>query len=323
MEAVPVELRQSLIREKTAPLTRLRRDIRRYWWIYAMLIPGLIYIIIFKYLPMYGITIAFKDYSIFKGFAASPWVGWKNFASLFGRSAFRQALVNNIIISFQKLIFGFPTPIILSLLINELRKVAAKRAIQTAIILPNFISWIVINGLLYAMFSTRSGALVGILNALGYTGEAPNILADKEHFRIVVLVSYLWKSGGYGTIIYLAAIAGIDQELYEAAEIDGAGRLAQLWHITLSCLKPTIVVLLIFRVGEMMYAGFDQIFAISNYLVVSKVEIIDTYVYKLGMENRKFAEATAAGLFQSAIGFVLVLITNYIARRLDPDSGIM
>ena len=302
---------------------RLLRDIKRDLWLYVLLVPGLLYIILFKYAPMYGITVAFKEYSIFRGYAASPWVGLENFAKLFGRVAFQRARQNNILISVQKLIFGFPTPILLSLMINEVRGLRLKKSIQTSIILPNFISWIVINGLLYAMFSTGSGALIGVLRALGYTGAAPNILADKEHFRLVVLISYLWKSGGMGTIVYLAAIAGIDQDLYEAAQIDGAGRMRQLWHITLASLRPTIVVLLIFRVGDMMYAGFDQIFAIQNYLVISVTEIIDTYVYKLGMESRKFSEATAAGLFQSAIGLVLVLVTNVVAKKIDPDSGIM
>ena len=307
-------------RTKTA---RLLRDIRRDGWLYVLLVPGLLYIILFKYMPMYGITVAFKEYSIFRGFSASPWIGTANFAKLFGRVAFQRALQNNILISVQKLIFGFPTPILLSLMINEVRRYRLKKAIQTSIILPNFISWIVINGLLYAMLSTNSGALIGVMRAFGYTGAAPNILADKDHFRLVILVSYLWKSGGMGTIVYLAAIAGIDQELYEAAQIDGAGRMRQLWHITLASLRSTIVVLLIFRVGDMMYAGFDQIFAIQNYLVISVTEIIDTYVYKLGMESRKFSEATAAGLFQSAIGLALVLVTNFAAKKIDPDSGIL
>jgi len=310
-----------------APTHTYFKQLRRYvtinWWLYAMLLPGLAYIIIFKYLPMYGITIAFKNFSIFKGYDASPWVGFLNFQKLFSSSGFINALRNNIIISLQKLVFGFPTPIILSLLINEVRKTHLKKAIQTSVILPNFMSWIVINGLLYALFSTNSGALIGVMRALGYVGGAPNVLGDKDHFRIVILVSYLWKSGGMGTIIYLAAIAGISQELYEAAQIDGAGRFKQLWHITLASLRPTIVMLLIFRVGDLMYAGFDQIFAISNYLVVSVAEIIDTYVYKLGLQGRKFSEATAAGLFQSFIGLVLVLTMNYVAKKIDSDSGIL
>ena len=307
---------------KRRRLHRTLLDMRRDWWLYVMLVPGLLYITIFKYVPMYGITIAFKNYSVFKGYMASPWVGLEIFEKLFSKSAFISALQNNIIISLQKLIFGFPTPIILSLMINELRRPLLKKGIQTAIILPNFISWIVINGLLYAIFSTRSGALTGLLRSLGVQ-NVPDVMADKEHFRLVILLSYLWRSGGYGTIIYLSAIAGIDQSLYEAASIDGAGRWQQLWHVTLASLAPTIVVLFIFRVGDLMYDGFDQIFAMSNYLTISVCEIIDTYVYKLGMESRKFSEATAAGLFQSLIGLVLVLATNFIAKKIDPESGIM
>ncbi|GHU78152.1 protein LplB [Clostridia bacterium] len=304
-------------------LKALLRSLRTDGWLYVMLIPGLIYTVIFKYLPMWGVTIAFKEYSIFRGFDASPWVGLQNFIKLFASSGFRNALRNNIIISLQKLIFGFPTPILLSLLINEVRKPSMRKAFQTAMILPNFVSWIVINGLLFAIFSTRSGAIIGVQRALGYTGAAANVLGDKAHFRILIIVSYLWKSGGFGTIIYLAAIAGISQELYEAAQIDGAGRLRQLWHVTLASLRSTIVMLFIFRVGELMYAGFDQIYAISNYLVVSVADIIDTFVFKLGLESRKFSQATAAGLFQSAIGFVLVLAMNAFAKRVDPDSGIL
>ncbi|MDD3335852.1 MAG: ABC transporter permease subunit [Eubacteriales bacterium] len=302
---------------------RFCKSARQYWWFYFMLLPGLIYIVVFRYAPMYGITIAFKNYSVFKGFDASPWVGFDNFTKLFGRAAFQRALYNNVIIGVEKLIFGFPLPIILSLMLNEVRKNSLKRTIQTAIILPNFISWIVINGLLFAMLGTNNGAIVGVMRFFGYVGEIPNLLADKEHFRAVILLSYLWKSGGYATIIYLAAIAGIDQSLYEAAEIDGAGRLQQLWHITLSSLRPTIVMLLIMRVGEVMNAGFDQIYAISNYLVVSVADIIETYVYTLGMESRKFSEATAAGLFINVIGLTLVLITNHIAKKIDPESGLM
>ncbi|MEG0768067.1 MAG: ABC transporter permease subunit, partial [Clostridia bacterium] len=197
------------------------------------------------------------------------------------------------------------------------------KGIQTAVILPNFVSWIVINGLLFAMFNVTSGAIPGMMRALGYTGPIVNILGQKETFRWVIVISHVWKGAGMGTIVYLAAIVGIDQELYEAAQIDGAGRLRQIWHITLSSIRSTIVVLLIFRVGEMMYAGFDQIFAISNYLVVSVADIIDTYVYRIGMEDRKFSEATAAGLFQSAIGMALVIITNCVAKKIDPESGII
>ncbi|HWR11564.1 MAG TPA: ABC transporter permease subunit [Rectinemataceae bacterium] len=302
---------------------RLGRDLSRDKLLYLMLIPGLVYVLLFKYAPMYGVTIAFRNYNIFKGFSDAPFVGLANFAKLFSRSAFRRALGNNILISILKLVCGFPFPIILSLMINELRGRKSRKLAQTLVILPNFVSWIVINGILFAMFNTTGGAIPGLLRELGYTGTINNIMNQKESFLWVIIVSHVWKGAGMGTIVYLAAIVGIDQQLYEAAAIDGAGRFRQMWHITLSSLRPTIVILLIFRVGEMMYAGFDQIFAISNYLVISSADIIDTYAYTLGMEQQKFAEAAAAGLFQSVIGLVLVLSTNAVAKKLDPDSGIM
>lgn len=296
---------------------------RKDYMLYLMIFPGLVYIIVFKYFPMYGITIAFKDYKITSSFLDAKWVGLSNFKNLFARTAFRRALKNNILISIYKLIFGFPFPIILSLLINEVRKDKTKKFVQTAVILPNFVSWIVIYGLMYALFSPSNGAIKGLLNLFGYSGIIPNILTQKETFRSVIVVSHIWKGAGMGTIVYLAAIAGIDQELYEAAAIDGAGRWKQMLHITLASIRSTIVVLLLFRVGEMMYAGFDQIFAISNDLVIANADIIDTYVYRLGLEQRKFSVATAAGLFQSAIGLFLVLTTNFVAKKIDPDSGIM
>ncbi len=305
------------------PYRGLRRDVRRDALLYVMLIPGILYFILFKYVPMYGVTIAFRDYSVFKGFADAPWAGWEHFIDLFSKSAFIRALMNNIVISILKLVLGFPSSLILALMINEITRTKARKAIQTAVILPNFVSWVVVNGLLFAMFNTTSGAVPGILKALGYQGQINNVMSQKETFQWVIVISHIWKGAGMGTIVYLAAIVGIDQQLYEAAQIDGAGHLSQLWHITLSSIRSTIVVLLIFRVGEMMFAGFDQIFAISNYLVVSVADIIDTYVYKIGMEQQKFSLATAAGLFQSFIGLVLVLVTNYVAKKIDPDSGIM
>lgn len=301
---------------------RVLRDVRMDTALYIMLIPGLAYFIIFKYVPMYGISIAFREYSVFKGFADAPYVGLTNFQNLFARQGFTRALQNNIAISAMKLCFGFPIPVILSLMINELSRRRYKKFIQTAIILPSFISWVVVNGLLFALFSPSTGAIKGVLTSFGVT-TIPNIMGQKDTFRWVILLSYVWKTAGMGTVVYLAAISGIAPELYEAAVMDGAGRLRQLWNVTLPSIRSTIVVLLIFRVGEIMHAGFDQIFAISNPLVISVADIIDTYVYTLGLEQRKFSLATAAGLFQSLIGLVLVLVTNAIAKRIDPESGII
>ena len=300
---------------------RMWRDIRADWILYLLLVPGMVYVVLFHYIPMLGVANAFRDYSAVTG--AGAWRGLEIFEKLFSRVAFQRAFKNNIIISLFKLMCGFPVPIILSLMINEIRRPKVKKFIQTAIILPNFISWFIISGLLFAMFSVTSGAIPGLIRALNPNAVITNVLQDKDCIRTVVIASYVWQASGMGTIVYLAAITGIDQQLYEAAMIDGAGKWQQMVHITLPTLLPTIIVLFIFRVGSVMNAGFDQIYALSNSLVVSKIDIIDTYVFKIGIEQAKFSEATAAGLFKSAIGLVLVLTTNYLAKKVDPNSGIM
>ena len=300
---------------------RMWRDIRADWILYLLLVPGMVYVVLFHYIPMLGVANAFRDYSAVTGPGA--WRGLEIFEKLFSRVAFQRAFRNNIIISLFKLLCGFPVPIILSLMINEIRRPKVKKFIQTAIILPNFISWFIISGLLFAMFSVTSGAIPGLIRALNPNAVITNVLQDKDCIRTVVIGSYVWQASGMGTIVYLAAITGIDQQLYEAAMIDGAGKWQQMVHITLPTLLPTIIVLFIFRVGSVMNAGFDQIYALSNSLVVSKIDIIDTYVFKIGIEQAKFSEATAAGLFKSAIGLVLVLTTNYLAKKVDPNSGIM
>ena len=300
---------------------RMWRDIRADWILYLLLVPGMVYVVLFHYIPMLGVANAFRDYSAVTGPGA--WRGLEIFEKLFSRVAFQRAFRNNIIISLFKLLCGFPVPIILSLMINEIRRPRVKKFIQTAIILPNFISWFIISGLLFAMFSVTSGAIPGLIRALNPNAVITNVLQDKDCIRTVVIASYVWQASGMGTIVYLAAITGIDQQLYEAAMIDGAGKWQQMVHITLPTLLPTIIVLFIFRVGSVMNAGFDQIYALSNSLVVSKIDIIDTYVFKIGIEQAKFSEATAAGLFKSAIGLVLVLTTNYLAKKVDPNSGIM
>ena len=296
---------------------------KRYWMVYAMLIPGLVYIIVFKYIPMYGVTMAFKDYKGIGNIADAAWVGMQNFTKLFSTNAFVRSVKNTIIISLGKLVIGFPVPIILSLLIDNVQHKKVKKLAQTAVILPSFISWVVVYGLLYAMLSPNSGAVQGVLEFFGYEGTIPDLLSTKDHFRAVIIASYVWKQGGVATVVYLAAIAGVDQDLYEAAAIDGAGRWRQIWHVTLASIRPTILTLFILRVGDIMVAGFDQIYTMSNDAVVSVADIIDTYVYRVGLTQRKFSLATAAGLFQSAIGLIMVLITNHIAKKVDPESGIV
>lgn len=300
----------------------LGKYFRRYWMLYAMLIPGLLYIFIFKYIPMYGVTVAFRDYNGIGAIMDAPWVGWANFERLFGARAFNRALRNNVIIAVLKLIFGFPTPILLSLLIDSVSRKSLRKLTQTAVILPSFISWVVLYGILYSVLSPNVGIIKTLFEFFGHEGKIPNYLTAKDSFRGVIVISYIWQSAGPATVVYLAAIMGVDQNLYEAAAIDGAGYWRQLWHITLSGIRTTIVTLLVMRVGGIMYAGFDQIYAMSNASVVSVADIIETYVHRIGLQQRNFSEAAAAGLFQSAIGMMLVFFTNYISKKIDPDSGL-
>ena len=296
--------------------------IKQEYLLYLIMIPGILYFVVFKYIPMYGVTIAFQNYNIFNP-DASIFVGLENFQKLFSQAGFQRALVNNIVISLQKLVVGFPIPIILSLMINEVNSRHYKKFVQTSVILPNFVSWVVINGLLFALFSPNMGGIKTLADMFGFTGTLPNLLSDKETFQGVILWSHIWKNAGMGTIVYLAALMSIDPQLYEAASIDGANKWRQLLHITLPGIKSTIIVLLMFRVGEVMNAGFDQIFAITNPIVNPVADIIDTFVYRIGMQSQQFSIATAAGLFKSLIGLLLVLATNAIAKKVDPDSSMI
>ena len=261
------ESRPASRQRRGATLRALRRD----WMLYALLIPGILYVVLIHYIPMFGISIAFHDYSVVSG--TGDWVGLAVFDKLFSRVAFRRAFVNNIEISLMKLLLGFPVPIILSLMINEIRHRLSKKFIQTAIILPNFISWFIISGLLFALFNVSTGAIPGLIRAVNPSAEIVNVLSDKHTIRAVVIGSYVWQAFGMGTIVYLAAITGIDPTLYEAAMIDGAGKWQQMWHITLASIRSTIIVLFIFRVGSVMNAGFDQTYALSNPLVQSRIDI--------------------------------------------------
>ena len=323
LEGMNVKTKSPCRDDRKKRMKRLVQYFKNEWLLYLIILPGLVYFIVFKYLPMYGLKIAFQDYSVYAGFENAKWVGLSVFTKLFKRMAFRTAFRNNIIISVLKLVCGFPVPIILSLMINEVRRKPVKKLYQTAVILPNLISWVVVYSFMYTLFNLTDGVIPGVLRAFDYAGPIKNILGEKETFRMTLVLSDIWKTAGMTTIIYLSAITGIDPGLYEAAQIDGAGKLKQMWYITLSSIRSTVVIMLIFRVGSIMHAGFDQIFVLNNSLVTSVADIIDTYVYRVGLKDLKYSEATAAGLMQSGIGFILVMITNFIAKKIDPDSGIM
>lgn len=298
------------------------KGLTKYLWkhkyMYLMLVPAIVYYVIFCYVPMYGASIAFKDFNPMQGIMKSPWVGFDVFEQLFGMSKFYSVFWNTIRISLIRLIFGFPFPIIVALMLNELRWNRVKRVIQTAIYIPNFISWVVLGGIMTSLLSMDSGIVNGIIKMLGF--HPIGFLTDERYFVPTMVVSMIWKTFGWNTIIYLAAMTGIDPQLYEAATVDGANRWQRLLHITLPCIRSTIIVVLITRIGSLMQAGFEQIFVLYHPGVYGTADIIDTYVYRMGLQEGKFELASAVGLFKSVVNFILVVIANKTARMMGEEG---
>jgi putative aldouronate transport system permease protein len=282
-----------------------------------MIIPGLLFFIIFKYVPMYGITIAWKDYRVSRGVTGSPWVGWKHFIRFFTSPDFSRVMLTTIIISFYKLMIAFPMPILFAILLNELRNMVFKRAVQTIAYLPHFISWVVIGNLVLILLSPKTGIISSFITEV--SGVRVNLLMDPRYFRGVLVVSDIWKEMGWSAIVYLAALAGVDPTLYEAADIDGATRGRKMLSITLPSIVNVIVIMLILRVGRILDAGFEQVMIMSNPIVNNVVEIIDTYVYKMGMLQAEYSYSTAVNLFKSLIGLAMVLMVNSLAKKWEAD----
>ena len=287
-------------------------------YLYILLIPCVVYFIIFNYIPMYGIIIAFKNFNFAKGILGSEWIGFENFKYMFGLSDFYQVFWNSLYLGFLRMIFGFPIPILLALLLNEIKNRTYQRITQTVLYLPHFISWVVIGGIMVNFLSPSWGIVNIILKQLG--SEPVFFMASEQWFRPLVLLSSIWKESGWGTIIYLAAIAGINTELYEAVKIDGANRLQSLWHITLPGIKSTIVVLLILRLGQIMGNGFEQIFVLQNPMNLNVSEVFETYTYRVGIVGGRFSFATTVGLFTSVIGTIFLLASNKAASLLKEDG---
>jgi putative aldouronate transport system permease protein len=285
-----------------------------------MLIPGIIFFIIYKYGPMWGISLAFKNYRPFLGFFGSEWVGLENFDRFFHDRAFFQLFVNTLTLSLLNLTFNFPVPIIFALLLNEVRNRYFKRIIQTVTYLPHFMSWVVVAGLSYVMFTTDGGIINEIIKALGF---APvNFLSNEKLFRPMIVGQAMWRETGWGTIVYLAALSGIDVEQYEAATIDGANRFQQLWHVTLPSIKVVIITMFILRLGNIMDTGFDQIYNMINELNRNVGEVFDTYVYRFGINMGQLSYSTAVGVFKSVIGLILVLGADRLAKKAG-EEGIL
>ncbi len=291
---------------------RFRKDVVRDKWLYLLLLPGIVFLLIFRYIPIFGNVIAFMDYNPYD-MGASTWVGFKHFADLLTRPQFLQVFGNTLYISILKMVCGFPVPIILALMMNEMKNLKFKKVSQTLLYLPNFISWVVLSGLIMNMLDPDTGVVTSIINSIA--GEKIQVLTDTRYFVPMLVVTDIYKGAGWGTIIYFAALSGIDPQLYEAAEIDGARKWKQLLHITLPSITPTIVIMLILTCNNIVNAGFDQIFMLYSALVYSVADIIDTYVYRIGIKNADYSFSTAAGLFKSVIAFVMILIVNTVAKK--------
>ena len=289
-------------------------------WLYIMLIPGIIYFIVFKFAPMWGVSIAFKDYSPYLGFSESEWIGLEYFKDFFASPDFIRLLKNTLTLGALNITIGFAFPIILALLLNELRVEIYKKCIQTAIYVPHFVSWTIVASISIILLTIDTGALANLLEII--TGKEINILTDPGMFKPLIVMQGIWKESGYGTIIYLAALASVDPEQYEAALIDGAGRFKRVLHITLPAIKNTIIVMLILKCGQFLSTGFDQIFLMTNSLNRISADVFDTYVYQVGITQGAFSYATAVGLFKSLVGVILILGSNMVAKKIDKDSGI-
>jgi putative aldouronate transport system permease protein len=292
---------------------RLVHVIKRDWQIYLMLAPMIIWFIVFLYKPMYGLQIAFKDFSIFKGVANSPWVGFEHFATLLDSDTFSRALRNTVMISALSLCFGFPMPILLALMFNEITHHLFKRTAQTIVYLPHFISTVIIAGIVITAFSPSAG-IVNLV--LGWIGVEPiYFLIKPEWFRPIFIGSGIWQEAGFSSIVFLAAIAGVSPSLYESAVVDGASRWQMMWKITIPCILPTIIIMLIIRIGTLLEVGFELIILLYQPATFETADVINTFIYRQGLQGAQYDLAAAAGLFNAVVAFILVMTANAISRR--------
>ncbi len=289
-------------------------------YLMILTLPAVIWLIVFSYFPMYGVIIAFQDYNPIQGFIHSPWLGWDNYRELFNDPTFISSLNTTFKISVYKLLFGFPAPIILALFLNEIRSQRFKKLVQSLTYLPYFVSWVLVAGFMYTLLSPETGLLTQLLAFFGLIDRETMVMGNTNTFMSLVVISDIWKNIGWNSIIFLAAIAGIDTQLYEASVVDGAGRFKRIWHITLPSLKPTIVILLIFSVGGLINANFDQMYVLQNSMTQDAANVLSIYAYKSGIVLGRFSYGTAVGLFQSVVAFVMVLGANYTSRKLTEES---
>ena len=304
----------SLLNDGNVTTTRREhflRGLRTWWPYYVMLAPGVVYFLVFHYFPIYKAKLAFEDFRII---GPNIWVGLKHYYVLFSSTAFKQVLTNTLIISAMKMVFVFPVPIFLALMINEVRGTGLRKFVQSAIYLPHFLSWVVIAGIFIAALSPSSGVINDIR---GVVGLAPRpFMTESGSIRWVLVFSEIWRSAGWDSLLYFAAIMAIDPQLYDAAEMDGATRWQKIWYVTLPGIVPTIATLFILNVGMFLNAGFDQVFNLSNDAIRDKIDILDTYVFRIGLQSGQFSLATAAGLFKGVIGLFMIVAAHNLSKKL-------
>ena len=291
---------------------------RNHWLLYAMLVLPIAYYILFQYLPMYGLLIAFKDYNLFKGVWDSPWVGFNVFQEVFRTSTFWSSIKNTLVLNGLNLLIGFPAPIILALMLNEINNGIFKKGIQTVLYLPHFISWVIIGGMMYQIFSTTSGMVNAVIKTFG--GGAVPFLTDNGWWVFVYVVVSVWHEIGWGAIIYMSAITGISADIYEAAKVDGCSRFRMMWNITLPNILGTVMIMLILKIGSMASIGFEQPLSLGNDTVRDVADVISTYAYRIGIKSNRFNVATAITLFQSVINFILVIGSNALSKKLTGEG---
>ncbi|MGG1513840.1 sugar ABC transporter permease [Paenibacillus oryzisoli] len=295
-----------------------RIALRRDKYLYLMAAPGLLFFLIFKYVPLWGLLLAFQNYSPYMGFWHSEWVGFKYFHEFFTNPDFMLLFRNTMAISLLNIVFFFPVPIVVALMLNEVRKLAFKKFVQTVIYLPHFLSWVIIVGICFLIFGQGTGVINQLLVEFG--GHKIEFMTSPNLFWVMLTAQSVWKEAGWGTIIFLAALAGINSELYEAAQIDGATRWQQMTNVTLPGIRSTIIVLLILRLGQVMDVGFEQIYLMMSGPVAQVADVFDTYVYRVGIQQGRFSYATVAGLFKSVVGLILVVSANRVAKKFGEEG---
>nr|WP_273841032.1 sugar ABC transporter permease [Halalkalibacter alkalisediminis] len=296
----------------------LMRKIKKNKWLYLMIAPGILYFFVYKYIPMYGLIIAFQDYKPYLGITGSEWVGFQHFERLFTSPEFWMIFRNTLVLFALQILVFFPIPIIIALMLNEVRNQMFKKSVQTLIYIPHFMSWVVIVSISFVMLTLDGGIINSVLEALGF--QKINFLMNPDTFRPMYIIQVIWREAGWGTIIFLAAIAAVDPQLYEAAKMDGANRLRQAWHITLPAIRSVIVVLLILKIGDVLELGFEHVYLLLNASNREVGEIFDTYVYTAGLKQGQFSYSTAVGFFKGIVGLILVMVANWLAKKAGEEG---